>query len=162
MRDFHCALALLCPRFSPCGQQHHRSNFIYACIQIKWIMAVMLHSVNYNVNNNKMHFIIFVHGQMSAAAHIKWNEGWSNMTQTMSHWVQRCHREPQLTEQMRSAIMHRHQGIVSFVVRTKTHLTTLTLPQSRTMAIQTEGSFWNATSPLSFAESKSTWLIRIT
>ncbi len=32
-------------------------------------MAVMLHSVNDNVNNNQMHFIIF-HEQINAPEHI--------------------------------------------------------------------------------------------
>lgn len=35
----------------------------------KWTLAVMLHSVNDNVNNNKAHFIL-VHGQINALEHI--------------------------------------------------------------------------------------------
>lgn len=59
----------------------------------------------------------------------------------MYHWVQKCHHELQLPEQMRLAIMQWYQDIVWFVLWTKTRLSTLTPPQSWPIAIQAKGSF---------------------
>lgn len=46
-------------------KQHCNSYFIYSFIHLKWIVVIIRHSVNDNVNNNEKHFIIF-HGQINA------------------------------------------------------------------------------------------------
>lgn len=130
-------------------------------IHLKWIMAVILHSVNDNVNNNKMYFIIFC-GQINALERIIWNESWSNISRQCTIRSKDVRMNPNLLEHTCLAIMHKwHLVIVLFVVWTRTHLSTLTPSQSWPTAIQTKGSFWNTTSLLFFAKSKSTRVILI-
>lgn len=121
----------------------------------------MMHSVNDNVNNNKMQFIIF-HGQINALEGIIWNEGWSNIIQTMYHWVQRCHHEPQLAG---TNVLSNYASVTSgyciVCCMDKEWVSTLTLSQSWPTAIQASSSFSNTTSLLFFAKSKSTQVIRI-
>lgn len=141
-------------------KQHCNSYFIYSFIHLKWIVVIIRHSVNDNVNNNEKHFIMF-HGQINALESIIWNKGWSNIIQTMHHWVQRCHPELQLAG---TNVLSNYASVTSgycIVVWTRTRLSTLTLSQSWPIAIQRNGFFWNTTSLLFFAKSKSTQVIRI-
>lgn len=52
-----------------CATQHLQQQFHLFVNSFIWTLAVMLHSVNDNVNNNKAHFIL-VHGQINALEHI--------------------------------------------------------------------------------------------